>query len=224
VSHLFFALKLAAVLLFVFWVLSQVRKPTGPLGKRMVRTMNLTHAGLTDWGLRHVTVARNATVLDIGCGGGRTLQKLAEQAAQGMVHGVDFSKASVEASRQTNADEIARGHVEIELASVAALPFPDRTFDVITAVETHYYWPDRPANVREVLRVLKPGGSFAIIAEIYRAGASSAIMSVVMALIRAAYLTDAEHRELLTQAGFAGVETFHEPGTTWICAIGKRAE
>jgi ubiquinone/menaquinone biosynthesis C-methylase UbiE len=36
------------------------------------------------------------------------------------------------------------------------LLFPDRTFDMVTAVEMHDYWPDLPANVREILRVLKP--------------------------------------------------------------------
>jgi hypothetical protein len=48
VNHVFLALKLAGTLLLVFWVLSQVRKPSGPLGKRMVRAMNITHAHLTD--------------------------------------------------------------------------------------------------------------------------------------------------------------------------------
>lgn len=47
---------------------------------------------------------------------------------------------------------------------MAALPFPDRSFDVVTVVETHYYWPDLPASLREILRVLEPGGTFALIA------------------------------------------------------------
>lgn len=49
----------------------------------------------------------------------------------------------------------------------------DGTFDILTAVETHYYWPDLPANVRGILRVLKPGGTFALIAETYREGRSA---------------------------------------------------
>ncbi len=79
----------------------------------------------------------------------------------------------------------------------SAVPFADCTFDVVTAVETHYYWPDLPANVREVFRVLKPGGSFVLIAETYRGGPFRLIYGAVMPLLRAAYLTDEEHRDLL---------------------------
>ena len=105
---------------------------------------------------------------------------------------------------------------------MAALPFPDRTFDIITAVETHYYWPDLPANVREILRVLKPGGSFALIAETYRGGPFRLLYGIVMPLLRAAFLSDAEHRDLLTQAGFTEVATMHLSGRNWICAMGHR--
>ena len=215
-------LRLVLSVLLVLWVFGQVRKPSGPLGRRALQAMNRTHATLTDWGLQHLQIAKNATILDIGCGGGRTVQRLASLAPEGTVHGIDYSAASVAASRATNASEIETGRVHIQLGSVAALPYPDRMFDVVTAVETHYYWPDLPVNVREVLRVLKPGGTFALIAETYRGGRLNALYRVVMPLLRAAYLSDAEHRELLTQAGFTDVTTLHEPGTSWICARGRR--
>jgi ubiquinone/menaquinone biosynthesis C-methylase UbiE len=73
--------------------------------------------------------------------------------------GLDYSAASIAVSRNTNAKGIEAGRVQIVLGSVAALPFSDGTFDIVTAVETHYYWPNLPANVREILRVLKPGGT-----------------------------------------------------------------
>lgn len=215
-------LRLALALLLILWVFGQVRKPSGPLGRRVLRAMNRTHSTLTDWGLQHVHVAENATILDVGCGGGRTVQKLAALAPNGVVHGIDYSAASVAASRQTNAGDIRLGRVQIQRGSVAALPFADGTFDVVTAVETHYYWPDLPANLREVLRVLKPGGTFALIAETYRGGRYGALYGVVMRLLRAAYLSDAEHRDLLTQAGFTEVATMHASGRGWICAIGRR--
>jgi SAM-dependent methyltransferase len=214
--------KVAASILLVAWVFRQVRKPSGPLGRRVVRAMNLGHSTMTDWGLQQVRMSKNATILDVGCGGGRTVQKLAELAPEGKVVGLDYSAASVAVSRATNADSIAAGRVRIEEGSVAAVPFPDCTFDVVTAVETHYYWPDLPANVREILRVLRPGGTFALIAETYRGGPFRFLYGMVMPLLRAAFLSEAQHRDLLTQAGFTQVAIMHPSGKNWICATGRR--
>lgn len=215
-------LKLLVVVLLVAWLFRQVRKPTGWLGRRVVRAMNLGHATMTDWGLQQVQVPKNAAILDVGCGGGETVRKLALLASEGKVVGLDYSSASVAVSRQKNAKEIETGRVQIAEGSVAALPFPDGTFDIVTAVETHYYWPDLPANPREILRVLKPGGTFALIAETYRGGPFRLLYGMVMPLLRAAYLSDAEHRDLLTQAGFTGVTSLHMSGKNWICATGQR--
>jgi SAM-dependent methyltransferase len=214
--------KVAASILLVAWVFRQVRKPSGPLGRRVVRAMNLGHSTMTDWGLQQVRMSKNATILDVGCGGGRTVQKLAELAPEGKVVGLDYSAASVAVSRATNADSIAAGRVRIEEGSIAAVPFPDCTFDVVTAVETHYYWPDLPANVREILRVLRPGGTFALIAETYRGGPFRFLYGMVMPLLRAAFLSEAQHRDLLTQAGFTQVAIMHPSGKNWICATGRR--
>ena len=184
--------------------------------------MNLRHATMTDWGLQQLTVLKGAAILDVGCGGGWTVRKLAALAPEGMVIGLDYSAASVAVSRETNSKEIEAGRVQIGQGSVGALPFPDRTFDIVAAVETHYYWPDLPANVREILRVLKPGGTFALIAETYRGGPLRFLYGIFMPLLGAAFLSDAEHRDLLKQAGFTGVETTHRSGKNWICATGRR--
>ena len=177
---------------------------------------------MTTWGLRQIVPTKDAAILDIGCGGGSTVRKLAAMVPEGRVVGLDYSEASVAVSRATNAREIEAGRVQIELGSVAVLPFADNTFDLVTAIETHYYWPDLPANVGEVYRVLKPGGTFAIIAETYRGGPFRLLYGMVMPLLRAAFLSDEEHRELLIKAGFAAVETKHVPGKNWIVAKGDR--
>lgn len=222
VSGVLTALRVGIVIALVGWMLSQVRKPTGPFGKAVVRRMNDSHSTLTDWGLEHAPIERTATVLDIGCGGGRTLQKLAARAPDGIIHGIDISKASVTTSRETNAAAVARGQMKVELGSAQALPYPDCTFDLITAVETHYYWPDLGAAMREVFRTLKPGGTFVLIAEVYRGSRMGLVNGIAMKLIGAAYLSDAEHRALLTQAGLSDVTTFHKSPTDWICATGRR--
>lgn len=218
---MFKLLKVALLIGAIVWLFRQVKNPSGPLGKRVVRAMNLGHAKMTDWALQNITIPRNATILDVGCGGGRTVQRLAELAPDGKVVGLDKSAASVAAAKETNATEIEAGRVQIEQGSVAAMPFPDRTFDILTAVETHYYWPDLPANVREVLRVLKPGGTFLLIAETYRGGPFKWLYGMVMPLL-GAFLSDEEHRNLLTESGFTEVATKHVAGKNWICAVGRR--
>jgi SAM-dependent methyltransferase len=181
---LWLVLKVLLMFSLMFWLFRQVRKPSGLLGRRVVRAMNLSHAAMTDWGLQQITVPKNAVILDVGCGGGTTVRKLAALAPEGKVIGLDYSAASVAVSRDMNAQEMEAGRVQIELGSVAALPFPDRAFDIVTAVETHYYWPDLPANAREILRVLKPGGTFALIAETYRGGPFRLLYGIVMPLLR----------------------------------------
>jgi hypothetical protein len=79
-----------------------------------------------------------------------------------------------------------------------------------------------PANVREVLRVLKAGGTFALIAETYRGGPLRFLYGIIMPLLGAAFLSDSEHRDLLMQAGFTEVATQHVSGKNWILATGRR--
>ena len=219
---MFLLIRIVVAIIFAGWLMQQVRKPGGWMGRTVARAMGLSHSAMTDWGLQQLTVAKNASALDVGCGGGRTVGKLTAFAPEGRVVGLDHSAASVAVARETNAEAIKAGRVAIEQGSVAALPFPDGTFDIVTAVETHYYWPNLPTSVREVFRVIKPGGTFALIAETYRGGPLVWLYRPAMALLRAAFLTDAEHQELLSQAGFSEVRTEHVKGKNWICAIGRR--
>jgi SAM-dependent methyltransferase len=139
-------------------VINQCRKPTGWLGRFVLWRMNASHSKLTDWGLGHVSVGKSDTILDVGCGGGRTVSKLAAVAAEGKVYDIDYSEESVAASKRTNAGEINAGRVEIRQRSVSRLPFSDGMFDLVTGVETHFWWHDLPGDACEVFRVLKPGG------------------------------------------------------------------
>ena len=127
-------------------LLDQCRKPTGWLGRLFLWLMQRVHSKLAVWGLQQVSVGKGDTILDVGCGGGAMVRKLAAVAAEGKVYGVDHSEQSVAAARRANRKGTAEGRVEIRKASVSALPFPDDLFDLVTAVETHYFWPDLPAG------------------------------------------------------------------------------
>src|SRR5262245_14398289 len=203
-------------------LLDQCRKPKWWLGRLLLWNMNARHSRLTDWGLSHVPLEKHFTILDIGCGGGRTVAKLAAVTGDGKVHGIDYSAASVAAARSTNAQWLEAGRVEIQQASVSRLPFPNSAFDVVSAVETHYYWPNFEADLREILRVLKPGGTLVIIAEAYKGRRFDILYRPAMMLLRATYLSVNEHRELFAAAGYSEVAVFEERGEGWICAVGRR--
>jgi cyclopropane fatty-acyl-phospholipid synthase-like methyltransferase len=73
----------------------QCRKPTGRMGRFTLWRMNWSHSRLTDWGLAKISIGPHSTILDVGCGGGRTVSKLAAIATQGQVCGIDYSDESV---------------------------------------------------------------------------------------------------------------------------------
>ncbi|MFN7734391.1 MAG: class I SAM-dependent methyltransferase [Pirellula sp.] len=205
---------------FGFYWLYQYRKPSRWFGQLHLASMNRSHAELTDWGLSHVGIGDAFHILDVGCGGGRTLERLAAIAVAGQVHGIDNAEGSVLASKRWNAEAIRQGRIHVALASVEAIPFPDRSFDLVTAVETQYFWPDLDQAMQEVDRVLKPGGQFMVIAEYYRKETREPMVGWGLALLRAHRLSLQEHRELLMRAGFVDIRILEEVDRGWLCAIG----
>jgi len=211
---------LGAVILARFLLMRQCRKPARSRGANLARAMNLGHAELTTWGLEQLPIASNATILDVGCGGGKTIERLLGRAPDGKVYGIDYSAASVAVSRETNASAIADGRVDVRHGSVSGLPFPPATFDLVTAVETHYYWPDLTADLAEVRRVLKPGGRVVIVAEAFRGMRSGARDMLMMSLVGVRLRSPDEHCDALIGAGYTDVRVTADPGKGWIRATG----
>jgi len=203
---------------------NQCAKPTGWLGRFTLWRMNASHSRVTDWGLRHVSIQNHWTILDVGCGGGRTVSKLAAIATHGKVYGVDYSEESVAATKRTNAHWINSGRVEVRRGSVSQLPFQDGMFDLVTAVETHFWWPNLPGDMREVFRVLKPGGTLILIAEIYKGASTMAAKLAEKYASRTGMtlLSVDEHRELFTNAGYSTVQVIEERVKGWICGSGRK--
>jgi len=222
-SPLHVVLRYAIALVFGFYVLRQVRKPDRGIGRLFLWLMNISHSRLTDWGLNHIRVGEEFTILDVGCGGGRTIQKLAAAAPRGTIYGIDYASGSVAASRAKNRALIKAGRVQVEKASVSQLPFPADTFDLVTAVETQYYWPDLVKDMQEILRTLKPGRVLAIIAESYKGGgALSAAQRPVMKLLNSSSLGVQDQRELFARAGYEDVQVLEERSKGWICVLGRK--
>lgn len=208
---------------FTVYLAFQVRKPSRWLGRPFVWIMNSSHSSLTDWGLEHVVTGKDFTILDVGCGGGRTIQKLAAMASNGNVFGIDYAAGSVAVASRKNADLVQEGRVEICAGSVSQLPYPSNTFDLVTAIETQYYWPNLVSDMKEIRRVLKPGATLLVINEVYDKGETISVEGMVMKLLQSKTLTVDGYLRSFSEAGFCEIRTDeHRKG--WVCAFGRKPE
>lgn len=179
---------------------SQCAHPKGFLGNLMLRFMNFGHAPLTNWGLGFIDFQDKWTMLDIGCGGGATLKRLLKRSKDAKVYGIDISENSVAKAKQVNSKVLDK-QVFVTQGSAEKLPYEDEKFDLITAVETVYFWPNISNCFKEVKRVLKHGGQFAIMIEVINK--DSVWTDVVKGMT--AYPPE-QLKQMLEDSGFVKVE------------------
>ena len=95
--------------------------------------MNIGHAKLSQWGFSNISVNPDAAVLDVGCGGGANIVAWLGKCGNGHVTGMDYSEVSVAESQKLNALAIKQGKCCVVQGDVSAIPFPDATFDYVSA-------------------------------------------------------------------------------------------
>ena len=196
------------------------RRPEGEAGRAMLARMNESHAKLVAWGLAHIDFAPHDTVLDIGCGGGNTLARMAERVTEGHLVGIDYAETSVEASRAFNIGLIEAGRMEILHGSVEHLPFADGHFDAVVTVESFYFWPSPEESLKEVARVIRRGGTFLLLAEIYGRDDLPEGIRAKVAEYSLTNPTPEEFERLFRAAGFSDVTMAFKDGEYWIAVRG----
>jgi ubiquinone/menaquinone biosynthesis C-methylase UbiE len=202
----------------------QCRKPQGFLGRFVGRAMNAGHARVRHWGLGYVSSKSHVAVLDVGCGGGAAIRDMASMYPNAKLYGIDYSKDMVLLARKVNKGLMEKGRIEVSQGSVSSLPFSDNTFDLVTAFEAYYFWPDIDRDLQEIKRVLRPGGTLLLANEVYendkfrernRKWAAWADMHIH---------SPAEYWEFLTKASYGAIEVHECIRKNWIAAVGKKAE
>lgn len=180
----------------------------GVWGYASLLLMNRVNRGLSRWLIRRVMGLDGGRedVLDVGCGGGRHMAALVQR-TWGRVCGVDPSRAAVRMSRWVNRFGIGLGRELVERGGVEALPFADEQFDVVTAVESIYFWPSVPLGLLEIRRVLRPGGKVYICNSATERQGAARLRSDLLIPI----YTPLQLEEQLQEVGFDVVERHRHP-------------
>ena len=205
-------------------MLGQSKKPSGRYGRLLARGMNIGHSGLTRWGLGFIDIASDIDVLDIGCGGGRTIGRLAGIATGGKVVGIDYSPDAVVVARKKNRALINEGRVEIFQGDVSSMRFSDGAFGLITAFETHYFWPDFRNDLKEVHRVTKQNGQLLIVGALYKNKKHVRRNKRIVNAIGMTYLSIEEFREVLEGVGYSEFDALEEKNKGWFAVKCKKQE
>jgi len=201
--------------------LKQCKKPTGEQGEATIQEMNECHFQLTSWGLELIDISENSTVLDIGCGGGRTVARLAERAPNGKVYGIDYSADCVRWSKKFNEQLISEGRAEIIHSDLENTPFEANQFDLVLAVETIYFWPDLVCCFEAVKKMLKPGGRFLIINAVYPSEKFKERNERYMATGEMTMYSPGQLQRLLEEAGFSVVSLDLIEAKNWLRCLSK---
>ena len=203
-------------------LLDQYKCPKGRRGRVVAALMNKGHEALTLWGLTHVNIELDYVILDVGCGGGKTINRLAHRTIRGKVFGIDYSADMVAYSRKVNKTLIAKNRVEIRDVSVERTGFPDSFFDLVTAIETYYFWPRLPDALREINRVLKPGGCFLMVNEMVKDGVYEVENAEMIEKTQVHLVPLEEIRNILQSVGFSNVQIFTKAGSPWNTVLAQK--
>ncbi len=184
----------------------QYRCPTGRRGRLVAAMMNRDHEQLTLWGLTKVSIGSDYVVLDVGCGGGKTVGRLAQLAYPGKVFGIDYSAEMVKFSKKINKKLIEQKRVEIIEGSVEKMSFSDDFFDLVTAFETYYFWNNFSGALKEIKRVLKPGGKLLMVNELMHGVSPAKLIEETHVKL----FPLEEIQDVLRSVGFVCVQVFTE--------------
>jgi SAM-dependent methyltransferase len=114
--------------------------------------------------------------------------------------------------------------VEILEEAVSSMRFNDGAFDLITAIETHYFWPDLGNDLKEVHRVTKQDGQLLIVGAVYKNRRFDRRNQRIVDAIGMTYLSIEELRGVLEGVGFSEFDALEEKKKGWFAVKCRKRE
>jgi SAM-dependent methyltransferase len=180
-------------------IASQLSRPSGALGRAVAYALRRANRSINAGAVERLGVAAEDRVLEIGFGGGEGLADILRR-TDGPVAGIEISETMLRRARRRFRAEIRAGRLDLKLGDVSQTGYEDGAFDRVLSVNTIYFWPDQVAGLREIRRVLRPGGGLLLATEAKEDMEQSSLTRHGFRL-----LDDHELEALLREAGFAEV-------------------
>ena len=139
---------------------AQAARPHGVLGRALGHLWVRETATINDHAITLLDPSAEHTVLDVGCGPGRAVAEIARRGAR--VIGVDPSATMIAHAERRNRVAINSGQVQLMVGEAGSVPLANESVDGVLAVHTIYFWPDLGVALRELRRLLRPGGRICI--------------------------------------------------------------
>lgn len=136
----------------------QLRKPGGAFGNKVGMMMNKANQALYDFTIVQMKPGYYQSILEIGFGNGKFFEQLYSTAEGLDLAGIDYSPAMVHAARNQNQKLVLGGKLKLVAGNSNDLPFAGNSFDKVFCINVAYFWEEPVEHLKEILRVLKPGG------------------------------------------------------------------
>lgn len=163
--------------------------------------MEKGHRPVGEQAIELMALPCTARVLDVGCGNGWATCLMAEKARAGRVAGIDIADEMIRLARENS---VSLSNVEFRVTSAEKLPFLDGEFTHAFSMESLYYYADIRGALREIKRVLAPGGLFVTVVDLYKENVPSH-QWVDQLKVPVQLLSSADYRSLFERAGFVNV-------------------
>ena len=145
-----------------YFLTRQFGNPSGLFGKIIGNRMAKGNVYDAQWTVSLLGIQPDHRIIEIGFGPGVSTQIASEKASKGFVAGIDHSRTMVQAASNRNTSAIQSGRMELKQGEVSSLPYPDASFDVAFSLHSIYFWANPLKCLKELKRVLKPGGLLGI--------------------------------------------------------------
>lgn len=199
--------------------ITQCRKPHGEEGIQTIKNMNENHKDISKFAFECVNVCNNDMILDIGCGGGANIEKFLKL-TKNNVDGLDYSEISVAESIKRNKKAVEDKRCQLIQADVSNMPIEDETYDLVSAFETIYFWPDIKNTFKEVSRIIKENGQFMIA---QGTDGNHPDDEKWLSTVEGMHVYTANQlKDYLINAGFSSVESFKKEDDYILVVIAKK--